>query len=284
MHTLNLRGRLMPLSPPVVMGIVNLTPDSFYCDSRTTADAVAATVERMLADGAGIIDLGGCSTRPGARAVTEDEEMRRLSVGLSEIRRRFPEAVVSIDTFRASVARRCVEMFEADIINDISGGDLDADMFATVAELHVPYVLTHTRGTPETMQSECSYSDVTAEVLSDLAFKDAALRRLGVCDVIVDPGFGFAKNVRQNFELLAHLDAFKATGRPILAGLSRKSMIFRTLGCTPTEALNGTSVLNTVALLKGADILRVHDVRAAAEAVRLVRQLEDAGESSHISV
>lgn len=258
------------------MGIINVTPDSFYAGSRrATQEDVAATCGQMLADGADMIDLGGYSTRPGAPEVTAEEEFERLAYGLEAIRRRFPEAIVSIDTFRADVARRCVEEFGADIINDISGGDLDPEMFSMVADLKVPYILMHTRGTPETMQQLTDYADVTAEVVSDLAFKDAKLRELGVCDVIIDPGFGFAKTVDQNFELLAKMAACKAIGRPILAGLSRKSMIFRTLGCTPAEALNGTTALNVVALLNGADILRVHDVREAVETVKLVSRLGD---------
>lgn len=280
-RSINLRGQLYYFDSPKVMGIINVTPDSFYAGSRRASAAeVAATCEKMLADGADMIDLGGYSTRPGAPEVDAGEEFSRLATGLEAIRSRFPDTVVSIDTFRASVARRCVEEFGADIINDISGGDLDADMFAAVAEMRVPYILMHTRGTPETMQSLTDYDDVTAEVLSDLAFKDARLRRLGVCDVIVDPGFGFAKTVGQNFELLDNMEAFRALERPLLIGLSRKSMIFRTLGCTPAEALNGTTVLNTVALLKGADILRVHDVRAAREAVTLVSRLKES--SGHI--
>lgn len=268
--TLNLRGRLVTLREPTVMGIINVTPDSFYAASRTSSDYVTSKAARMLEEGARIIDLGGYSTRPGAAAVTPDEEWGRLAKALEAIRRLHPDAIVSIDTFRANVARRCVEQFGADIINDISGGDLDPEMFATIADLHVPYVLMHTRGTPATMQSMCSYSDVTAEVISDLAFKDAELRRLGVCDVIMDPGFGFAKDTAQNFEMLDRLEMFAELHRPLLVGISRKSMICRTLGCTPAEALNGTTALNTIALMKGAHILRVHDVRQAAEAVRLV--------------
>lgn len=269
--TINLRGRLMDLSSPVVMGIVNVTPDSFYSGSRNeTVEAVEHTVGRMLSQGAAVIDLGGYSTRPGAPEVSADEEMRRLETGLNTIRRNWPDAVVSVDTFRAEVARRCVLDFEADIINDISGGQLDKEMFATVADLKVPYILMHTRGTPATMQHHCDYADVTAEVLSDLAFKDAELRRMGVTDVIIDPGFGFAKNTSQNFEMMANLEMFHALRRPILVGVSRKSMIFKSLGCSPAEALNGTTVLNTAALLKGASILRVHDVGSAVEAIRLV--------------
>lgn len=273
--TLNLRGRLITLREPTVMGIINVTPDSFYSGSRTSSEYAASKAEQMIADGAGIIDLGGYSTRPGASEVSADEEWARLADALDAIRRRLPAAVVSIDTFRAEVARKCVRQFGADIINDISGGTLDPDMFATVAELRVPYILMHTRGTPASMQSLCKYTDVTAEVISELAFKDAELRRLGVCDVIIDPGFGFAKDTAQNFTLLDNLELFSALKRPLLVGISRKSMISRTLGCSPAGALNGTTVLNTVALMKGASILRVHDVKPAVEAVRLISILNN---------
>lgn len=272
--SINLKGRLYNFDSPKVMGIINVTPDSFFAESRRSSkEEVVAVCERMAEAGADMFDLGGYSTRPGAPDVSPDEEFARLALGLEAIRERYPNAIISIDTFRASVARRCVEQFGADIINDISGGDLDRDMFATVADLGVPYILMHTRGTPATMQSLTDYADVTAEVLSDLAFKDAELRKLGVRDVIIDPGFGFAKTVEQNFEMLAKMDAFKKLERPILAGLSRKSMIFRTLDCTPAEALNGTTALNVVALLHGADILRVHDVRQAKESVTLITKL-----------
>lgn len=265
----------MTLREPWVMGIINVTPDSFYSASRTSADYVASKAEQMLADGATIIDVGGYSTRPNASKISPDEEWSRLAKALEAMRRRLPAAVLSVDTFRADVARRCVEQFGVDIINDISGGDMDPNMFATVAELHVPYILMHTRGNPSTMQSLCNYDNVTAEILSDLAFKEAELRRLGVCDVIIDPGFGFAKDTAQNFALLNNLDLFKALDRPILVGISRKSMVSRTLGCSPAQALNGTTVLNTIALMKGAHILRVHDVKQAAEAIRLIAALHD---------
>lgn len=272
--SINLKGRLYYFDSPKVMGIINVTPDSFFAGSRRSSkEEVVSVCEQMAEAGADMFDLGGYSTRPGAPDVSPDEEFARLALGLEAIRERYPNAIISIDTFRASVARRCVEQFGADIINDISGGDLDRDMFATVADLGVPYILMHTRGTPATMQRLTDYADVTAEVLSDLAFKDAELRKLGVRDVIIDPGFGFAKTVEQNFEMLAKMDAFKKLERPILAGLSRKSMIFRTLDCTPAEALNGTTALNVVALLHGADILRVHDVRQAKESVTLITKL-----------
>ncbi len=277
-YSLNLGGRLKTLREPMVMGIINVTPDSFYSASRTSADYISAKAEEMLSEGATILDIGGYSTRPNAAKVSPEEEWSRLGKALEAIRKRLPSAVISVDTFRAGIARKCVEQFKVDIVNDISGGDLDPEMFATVAELHVPYILMHTRGTPATMQTLCNYTDVVAEILSDLAYKDGELRRLGVCDVIVDPGFGFAKDTAQNFALLNNLEMFKSLGRPILAGISRKSMVSRTLGCSPAQALNGTTVLNTIALMKGADILRVHDVKEAAEAIRLVGALKESND------
>lgn len=266
--SLNLRGRLFTADRPLVMGIVNVTPDSFFAGSRVDASRLLSRVDSMLGAGADILDLGGYSTRPGAPDVPADVELERLLPAIEAIRAHWHKAVISVDTFRASVARRCIDA-GADIINDISGGDLDAGMFATVADLKVPYVLMHTRGTPAQMQSLTDYDDVVADVLRDLAFKADRLRQAGVCDVIVDPGFGFAKTVDQNFRLLASLGAFKRIGCPILAGMSRKTMIWKELGITPDQALNGTTAVNMLALLNGADILRVHDVREAVEAVRL---------------
>lgn len=267
-QTINIRGRLLGLERPLVMGIVNVTPDSFYAGSRTDASSVADRVGRMLADGADMIDLGGYSTRPGAADVSADEELARLAPALTRLRDAFPDLVISVDTYRASVARECVAL-GADIINDISGGDLDPAMTGTVAELRVPYILMHTRGTPATMQSMTDYDDVAADVLRDLAFKTDRMRQAGVCDIIVDPGFGFAKTVDQNYELLASLAAFRDLGCPILAGISRKTMIWKELGITPDDSLNGTTAVNMLALLNGADILRVHDVRQARETVAI---------------
>ncbi len=221
----------------------------------------------MLRAGAAIIDVGGCSTRPGAPVPSAAEELERLAPVLSRIREQYPDAILSVDTFRASVAHECVVRWNADIINDISGGDLDPDMWDAVAELGVPYVLMHTRGTPDTMQSLAVYDDVAAEVLRDMAEKVDALHAKGVADVIVDPGFGFAKNVDQNYRLLASLGAFSSLGCPLLAGMSRKTMVWKELGITPEQSLPGTVALNTIALLNGADILRVHDVEEAVQAV-----------------
>ncbi len=265
--TINVRGRLVDFATPKVMGIINATPDSFYAGSRTPgAGALRERVEAMRLAGADWLDLGGYSSRPGAGEVAVEVETERLLMALDVVRDVWPEAIVSIDTFRAAVARRLVEA-GADIVNDIGGGTLDPEMWPTVAELQVPYVLMHMRGTPETMQSLTDYGDVAAEVLTDLMTKAASLRALGVNDIILDPGFGFAKTTEQNYELLAHTREFAATGLPVLAGLSRKSMIWRPLGITPDDALPGTTALNMAALLGGADILRVHDVAPARQCV-----------------
>lgn len=275
--TLNIRGRLLDLSTPKVMGIVNVTPDSFYASGRTPdPEAVERRILQLRDEGADIVDIGGCSTRPGAEDVTPEEEYSRLSVALEAINRLWHEVPVSVDTYRADVARRCVEEWGVDIINDVAGGTLDPDMWKTVAELRVAYVLMHMRGTPSTMQTFTDYDDVTAEVITDLSRKVYELRGLGVNDIIIDPGFGFAKTVEQNFILLEELDEFCKMGMPVLAGLSRKSMIWRTLGITPEESLEGTVALNAIALQKGASLLRVHDVKAAKEVVKLHMCMEKA--------
>ncbi|MBD5298530.1 MAG: dihydropteroate synthase [Bacteroides sp.] len=272
--TLNIRGRLLDLSTPKVMGIVNVTPDSFYSGSRTAGRAeVRERILRLREEGADMLDFGGYSTRPGADPVTEDEEYSRLAIGLEAVKELWPEVPVSVDTFRASVARRCVEEWGADIINDVGGGTLDPEMWPTVAELRVAYVLMHMRGTPATMNTLTDYNDVTADVITDLSRKVYELRGLGVCDIIIDPGFGFAKTVDQNFRMLDELDEFCKMGMPVLAGLSRKSMIWRTLGITPEESLEGTIGLNAIALDRGASILRVHDVRPARQLVSLIGKL-----------
>lgn len=272
--SIRIKGTLLDFSRPWVMGIVNVTPDSFYAGSRTPSAAdVERRVAQMKADGADCIDIGGYSSRPGADDVSADEEYRRLATGLEAIRKVWPEAVVSVDTFRSDVARRCVEEWGVDIINDIGGGTLDPEMTPTVAALHVAYVLMHMRGTPSTMASLTNYDDVVADILADLAFKADDLRQAGVADVIIDPGFGFAKTVEQNFELLGRLQEFRILQCPLLAGLSRKSMIWKSLGTTPAESLAGTVALDTVALLHGADIVRVHDVREAVQTVRLLSRL-----------
>lgn len=273
--SLNIHGRLIEYDRPAVMGIINVTPDSFYAGSRTKADEIGRRVRSMIDDGADMIDIGAYSSRSGAAEVSEAEEIDRLSEGMAALREAAPDVVVSVDTFRASVAKAAIEQMGADIVNDISGGDLDGRMFETVASLRVPYILMHMRGTPADMQTLTEYPDgVTAEVLRDLSVKLRTLRLAGVSDVIVDPGFGFAKTLEQNYRLMADLPMFtEMLDAPVLVGVSRKSMVTRALGITAKDALNGTTVLNTIALLGGAQILRVHDVKACAEAVRIVSML-----------
>lgn len=272
--SINVSGRLITFDTPKVMGIVNVTPDSFYAGSRVAESAdISERVRSMLAEGADILDIGGYSSRPGADEVSPEEEYARLARGLEAIRKVKEDALVSVDTFRADVARRCVEEWHVGIINDIAGGDLDPEMWDVVADLGVPYILMHMRGNPQTMGSLTDYKDVTAETVSALAEKTALLRQKGVRDIVIDPGFGFAKTVEQNYQLLSDLKEFKIMGAPVLAGLSRKTMIWKPLDITPDNAANGTTVLNTIALLNGADILRVHDVRNAVETVKLVAQL-----------
>lgn len=272
--SLNIKGTLMSLRTPVVMGILNVTPDSFYAASRKQTEAtIAGRIETILSEGGAIIDVGGYSSRPDAAEVMPEEEMRRLATALGILKEHYPEVVVSVDTFRADIARRCVEDYGAAIVNDISAGELDTEMFSTIAALHVPYIAMHMRGTPQTMQQHADYADMMEEILMYFAAKVRTLRQMGVCDIILDPGFGFSKTTEQNYLLMRHLREFEAFRLPLLVGISRKSMIYKLLGCTPDESLGGTTVLNTCALLGGADILRVHDVKAAVEAVRIVTEL-----------
>ena len=273
-YSLNLKGRLVTIDHPWVMGIVNITPDSFYSGSRIADEqTLVERVQEMLAQGADIIDVGACSTRPGSDSVDARGEMERLEWALAAIRRTAPDVILSVDTYRAQVALHCVEEWGADIINDISGGTLDEAMFETVAKLQVPYVLMHMRGTPGTMSQLTRYDNVAADVLEWMARRVDQLRQLGVADVIVDPGFGFAKTIEQNYELLARLDAFHVLEAPLLVGVSRKRMIYTPLGSDAEHALNGTTVVNTMGLLQGAHILRVHDVCAAVQAVKLTTLL-----------
>lgn len=270
-YSLNLRGRLTEISPPKVMGIVNVTPDSFYAQSRKqTAREIGEQVNKMLDEGADMIDVGAYSSRPGASDVSPEEEMNRLARALDIIREQHPEVIVSVDTFRAKVAQECVERYGADIINDISGGDLDPEMFETAAALNVPYILMHMKGTPQDMQKAPCYNHLMSEMLQYFAERIDRLHLLGLNDIILDPGFGFAKTLGHNYQLMKHLSELHTLGLPLLAGISRKSMIYRLLDSTPQEALNGTTVLNTLALVQGASILRVHDVKAACEAVKIV--------------
>lgn len=273
--TINIKGQLLSLDEPQVMGILNVTPDSFYAGSRKqTEAAIIDRIETILREGASIIDVGGYSSRPDAAEVSETEEMQRLEMALQPLLQHYPDVVVSVDTFRSSVARQCVEKYGVSMINDISGGELDERMFDTVAQLRVPYIMMHMRGTPQTMQQQTDYEDVTADLLKYFSQKLERLFRLGVNDVILDPGFGFSKTLTQNYELMRHLGDSRIFGLPLLVGVSRKSMIYKLLETTPEESLNGTTVLHTYALLQGADILRVHDVRAAKEAIRIVQQLK----------
>lgn len=273
--SLNLRGSLVEYGRPVVMGILNITDDSFYGASRTAVADIAARARRMADAGADMIDLGACSTRPGADAVDERTETTRISAAVRAVRQAGITLPLSVDTFRASVAKAAVAE-GADIINDISGGDLDADMFATVAALKVPYVLMHMRGTPATMQTLTSYADVTTEVVADLSRKIGRLEEAGVADIIVDPGFGFAKTLQQNWRMMAELEQFALLGRPVLVGVSRKSMLTRLLGITADEALAATAITCALALERGAAVLRVHDPAEAAQAVTIVNELNNA--------
>lgn len=273
--TINIKGQLLSLDEPQVMGILNVTPDSFYAGSRKqTEAAIIDRIETILREGASIIDVGGYSSRHDAAEVSETEEMQRLEMALQPLLQHYPDVVVSVDTFRSSVARQCVEKYGVAMINDISGGELDERMFDTVAQLRVPYIMMHMRGTPQTMQQQTDYEDVAADLLKYFSQKLERLFLLGVNDVILDPGFGFSKTLTQNYELMRHLGDFRIFGLPLLVGVSRKSMIYKLLETTPEESLNGTTVLHAYALLQGADILRVHDVRAAKEAIRIVQQLK----------
>ena len=257
------------------MGIVNLTPDSFFEGSRAQTDMqVAERVRLLLTEGADILDVGAYSSRPGADDLPVEEEMRRLREGLSVLRKEAPNAIVSVDTFRADVAKMCIQEYGVAIINDISGGDLDSNMFSTIARAHVPYIIMHMQGTPHNMQQAPYYEDVLKEVMLHLADKVKTLQDMKVNDIILDPGFGFGKTQAHNFELLAHLNEFDIFQLPLLVGVSRKSMIYKTLGITPAEALNGTTALHTIALSKGANILRVHDVKEAVETIRLWQNVE----------
>lgn len=276
MHTLNLRGKLYSLCEPKIMGILNVTPDSFYAESRTSDEEhIAARVQQLMDDGADMIDIGGYSSRPGADDVSPEEEMNRLRRGLRVVRRLYPEVPVSVDTFRADVARMCVEEEGADIINDISGGMMDRQMFRTMARLGVPYILMHMQGTPDTMQQAPHYDNLRREVMLYFAERIDRLCQMGAKDIIVDPGFGFGKTLEHNYELFHHLDDFNLFNLPLLVGISRKSMIYKLLGGTPQTSLNGTTVLNTIALMKGAHILRVHDVKEAVEAKRIVMKMKE---------
>ncbi len=274
--TINVNGQLLDLSTPKVMGILNLTPDSFYKDSRMlTAEQISQKVIQMLAEGADFLDVGAYSSRPGAVDLPIEEEKRRLSEGLAILRKEAPKAIVSVDTFRADVAKMCIEEFGVAMVNDISGGELDSKMFSTISCARIPYIIMHMQGTPQNMQQAPQYENVLKEVMLSFAKKVRKLHEMNVNDIIIDPGFGFGKTQAHNFELLAHLNEFDIFQLPILVGLSRKSMIYKTLDITPQDALNGTTVLHTIALSKGANILRVHDVKEAVEAIKLWQNVKN---------
>ncbi|GGH22733.1 dihydropteroate synthase [Dyadobacter endophyticus] len=267
--TLNIRGTLLDLSTPLVMGIINITPDSFYSGSRVvSSDQIVEKAGQMVLDGAAMLDIGGYSTRPGARDVSVGEEGDRIESAVEPLAKYFPDLIISVDTFRAEVAERGIGK-GAHVVNDVAGGTLDDAMFETVARLRVPYILMHMRGTPQTMNQLTAYERLVPDILRDLRQKAAVLQSKGVGDLIIDPGFGFAKTIAQNFELMRELDQFKLLGYPVLVGISRKTTIYKTLNISPEESLNGTTVLNTLALERGVSILRVHDVKPAVEAVKL---------------
>ena len=269
MFTLNCKGRLLVVDKPLVMGIINATPDSFFDGSRfIEVDEIVGKVEKMLSDGADLIDIGGQSTRPGSELISPDEEIKRVVPPIQAIIQKFPDAFISIDSFYSKVAIAAVNA-GARIVNDISGGNMDKKMIETIAQLRVPYILMHMKGTPQTMQQNAVYENVNTEVLDFFIAKTNELNKAGILDLIIDPGFGFGKTIEHNFELLKNLSVFRMLDKPILVGISRKSTIYKTIGGTADEALNGTSVLNTIALMNGASVLRVHDVKEAKEAVTL---------------
>jgi dihydropteroate synthase len=275
-YYLNANGHLLSLATPQVMGILNVTPDSFYSDSRMrTPEDIAMRARQIVDEGASIIDIGAYSSRPNAEHITAEEEKNRLRTGLEIINRTCPDVIVSVDTFRADVAEWCVKEYGVAIINDIAAGEMDSGMFETVARLGVPYIMMHMQGTPQSMQREPRYDHLMKDVFQYFARKVRQLRDLGAKDIILDPGFGFGKTVDHNYELMAHLEEFRLFELPVLVGVSRKSMIYHFLGTTPQESLNGTTVLHAIALQKGAHILRVHDVRQAVEAVRMVNKLKE---------
>jgi dihydropteroate synthase len=271
---INAGGRLLDLEIPNVMGIINITPDSFYKGSRyITDEEILGTATRMLEDGADILDVGGYSSRPGATDISGDEESKRVLKAVKLINRKFPEAIISVDTFRADIAREAVLECGAKMINDISGGDSDKRMFPIVEKLNVPYILMHMKGDPRTMQNKPVYEDIVADILKWFGERIFKLKTAGLKDIIIDPGFGFGKTIDHNFELLQRLGDFSIAGLPVLVGISRKSMIWKTLDISVDEALNGTTALNAIAIFNGADILRVHDVKEAVQTIRLIYKI-----------
>jgi len=274
-RSLNCNGKLLDLSTPKVMGILNVTPDSFYDGGKyDSTDKILKKIKCMIREGANIIDVGGLSTRPGSEPVSEKEEINRIIPAISLIRDHFPGTIISVDTYRANVARTVVKDYSVELVNDISGGEMDKNMFETIADLRIPYIFMHMKGSPLTMQTQTKYEDILTEILDYFASRIDRLRVLGLNDIVIDPGFGFSKSIEQNFYLLNRLDTFHIFELPIMVGISRKSMIYRTLKSEPSGSLNGTTVLNTVALLKGADILRVHDVKEAMQTITLMEKLK----------
>ena len=272
--SLNLNGRILDLTTPRVMGIINATPDSFYQGSRLPEPVQALQKAReMIAEGADILDIGAVSTRPGAKEISEEEELNRLSPVLETIRNEIPDCIISVDTWRSGIARLVHERFGVDLINDISAGQLDPEMFSIVAQKNLSYVMMHMQGTPDTMQESTHYKNVVDDLLQFFGERVHKLRKLGVNDIVVDPGFGFGKNLDQNYTLLMELDAFQMLELPLMVGISRKSMIYKALESDPDEALNGTTAAHMAALLKGASLLRVHDVKAAVETVKIFQQI-----------
>jgi dihydropteroate synthase len=273
---INVKGQLIDLGVPKVMGILNITPDSFYKGSRFNNEKeILDAARKMLEDGADFLDIGGYSSRPGAGEISEEEEKRRVLTAVKYVSKEFPNAIISVDTFRAAIAREAICDCGAHIVNDISGGDADPRMTQLINELNVPYIIMHMKGTPATMQKSPVYDDVVSEILIWFGQKVVTLMAAGVKDIIIDPGIGFGKTIEHNFEILRRLGEFRIAGLPLLVGLSRKSLIWKTLDITPDESLNGTSALNAVALMNGADILRVHDVREAVETVRLIGRVRN---------
>lgn len=276
MFSLNCKGKLLVIDQPLVMGIINVTPDSFYSGSRQlTNDAILSQVRKMIDEGADIIDIGGQSTRPGSERISNKEELKRVSPAIKIILKNYPDAIISVDTYQAKVAEESIKEGAA-IINDISAGNMDEKMLSTVAKLQVPYICMHMKGTPETMQQHATYENVTKDILDFFINKIDECKQAGINDVIIDPGFGFGKIIEHNFSLLKNISVFKMLDKPIMAGLSRKATIYKTLHTTAEEALNGTTVLNTLALQNGANILRVHDVKQAKEAVKLYQEYSQA--------
>ena len=275
-QTLNFRGKLMNLVDPKIMGIVNVTPDSFYAGSRRPSKNEAiAQVDKILNEGADIVDIGGYSSRPGAEDISENEELRRLEPVIEQVRIKYPDAIISVDTFRSGVARKMLNDYNADMINDISAGDLDPEMIHVIAEYQVPYVMMHMKGTPQTMQKHTGYNNVVKEVMLYFAKKVDQCKKIGIHDVILDPGFGFGKTIEQNFQLMRQLKNFEIFELPLLVGISRKSMIYKITGQTPEEAITGTTVLHTFALQNGARLLRVHDVKECRETIQMMKKYNE---------